>query len=67
MEDSPPMMVHQSSPPSSPLRQPSPPRQPSPTRQPSLSHLPKSNIQSDHIPLRPAENLDIKIIGSSQG
>jgi hypothetical protein len=54
-EQSPPMMVHQFSPPSSPLRQPS-------------SHLlPKSNIQSDYIPLRPAENLSIKIIDSSQG
>ena len=27
----------------------------------------KSNIRSDYMPLRPAENLDIKMIGSSQG
>jgi hypothetical protein len=54
-EESPPMMVGQSSPP------------PSPLRQPSLPSLSKSNIRSDYIPLRPAENPDIKIIGSSQG
>jgi len=56
-----PTMDPQSSLPSSSLRQPSPPRQP------SLPHHPKRNIRSDYIPLLPAENLDSKIIGSSQG
>src|SRR2546423_9996514 len=60
-DKTPPMVDHESSPPSSPLRQPSP------LHQPSLSQLPKSSIQSDYIPLRPADNLGIKITGSSQG
>jgi HNH endonuclease len=51
-EESPPSMVHQPSP---------------PLRPPSLSPFLKSNIRSDYMPLRPAENLDIKMIGSSQG
>lgn len=36
-------------------------------RQPSPTRLPKSNIRSDYIPPRAAENAGIKIIGSSQG
>jgi hypothetical protein len=47
--------AHRFSPPSSQLRQPSPTR------------LSKSNIRSDYIPPRAAENAGIKIIGSSQG
>src|SRR2546423_542509 len=54
-EESPPPVDRKSSPVSSPMRPPSP------------SSFPKSNILSDYITLRPAENLNIKMIGSSQG
>jgi hypothetical protein len=53
-EESPPPMVRQPSPLSSPLRPPSP------------SPFSKSNILSDYIPLRPAENFNIKMIDSSR-
>jgi hypothetical protein len=54
-EESPPMKAGQISPPTSPLCPPSP------------SPLPKSNIRSDYILPRPAENPGIKMISSSQG